>query len=44
MPTPGVAMTRLRHTLRPLHGDALSIRQVGVALGISKFTVSEIAS
>ena len=44
MPTPKVTMSKLRHTLQLLHGGALSTRQIGVALGISKFTVSEIAS
>ena len=37
-------MSKLRHTLQLLHGGALSTRQIGAALGISKSTVSEIAS
>ncbi|MEZ5647288.1 MAG: hypothetical protein R3E94_16470 [Burkholderiaceae bacterium] len=37
-------MSKLRHTLQLLHGVALSTRQIGAALGISKSTVSEIAS
>jgi hypothetical protein len=37
-------MSKLRHTLQLLHGRALSTRQIGAALGISKSTVSEIAS
>lgn len=44
MPTPRVTMNKLRHTLQLLHGGALSTRQIGAALGISKSTVSEIAS
>ncbi|WP_294636534.1 IS21 family transposase, partial [uncultured Aquabacterium sp.] len=44
MPTPRVTMSKLRHTLQLLHGGALSTRQIGAALGISKSTVSEIAS
>ena len=37
-------MSKLRHTLQLLHRGALSTRQIGAALGISKSTVSEIAS
>jgi len=37
-------MSKLRHTLQLLHAGALSTRQIGAALGISKSTVSEIAS
>ena len=37
-------MNKLRHTLQLLHAGALSTRQIGAALGISKSTVSEIAS
>lgn len=37
-------MSKLRHTLQLLHDGALSTRQIGAALGISKSTVSEIAS
>lgn len=37
-------MNKLRHTLQLLHGETLSTRQIGAALGISKSTVSEIAS
>ncbi len=37
-------MSKLRHTLQLLHGGALSTRQIAAALGISKSTVSEIAS
>lgn len=37
-------MSKLRHTLQLLHGGALSTRQIGAVLGISKSTVSEIAS
>ena len=44
MPTPRVTMNKLRHTLQLLHGGTLSTRQIGAALGISKSTVSEIAS
>lgn len=44
MPTPRVTMSKLRHTLQLLHGGVLSTRQIGAALGISKSTVSEIAS
>lgn len=44
MPTPRVTMSKLRHTLQLLHGGTLSTRQIGAALGISKTTVSEIAS
>ncbi|TFI46474.1 IS21 family transposase, partial [Diaphorobacter sp. DS2] len=44
MPTPRVTMSKLRHTLQLLHRGALSTRQIGAALGISKSTVSEIAS
>ena len=44
MPTPRVTMSKLRHTLQLLHGGGLSTRQIGAALGISKSTVSEIAS
>ncbi len=44
MPTPRVTMSKIRHTLQLLHGGTLSTRQIGAALGISKSTVSEIAS
>lgn len=44
MPTPRVTMSKLRHTLQLLHGGTWSTRQIGAALGISKSTVSEIAS
>ena len=45
MPTPRVTMNKLRHTLQLLHnGTGLSTRQIGAALGISKSSVSEIAS
>lgn len=44
MPTPRVTMSKIRHTLQLLHSGQLSQRQIGVALGISKSTVSEIAS
>ena len=44
MPTPRVTMSKLRHTLQLLHGGTLSTRQIGAALGISKSTVSEVAS
>ena len=44
MPTPRVTMSKIRHTLQLLHGVALSPRQIGAALGISKSTVIEIAS
>ncbi len=44
MPTPRVTMSKLRHTLQLLHGGALSTRQIAAALGISKSTVSDIAS
>lgn len=44
MPTPRVTMSKLRHTLQLLHGGGLSTRQIGAALGISKSTVSDIAS
>ena len=44
MPTPRVTMNKLRHTLQLLHGQALSTRQIAAALGISKSTVSDIAS
>ena len=37
-------MSKLRHTLQLLHGGALSTRQIGAALGISKSTVGDIAS
>nr|WP_277750658.1 ArsR family transcriptional regulator [Hydrogenophaga sp. NH-16] len=37
-------MSKLRHTLQLLNGGALSTRQIAAALGISKSTVSEIAS
>jgi transposase len=37
-------MSKIRHTLQLLHSGNLSIRQIGAALGISKSTVSEIAS
>ena len=37
-------MSKIRHTLQLLHAGALSTRQIGAALGISKSTVSEIAS
>jgi len=37
-------MSKLRHTLQLLHGGGLSTRQISAALGISKSTVSEIAS
>ena len=37
-------MSKLRHTLHLLHRGALSTRQIAAALGISKSTVSEIAS
>jgi transposase len=37
-------MSKIRHTLQLLHSGQLSQRQIGVALGISKSTVSEIAS
>ncbi|CAG9169683.1 IS21 family transposase [Cupriavidus pinatubonensis] len=37
-------MSKIRHTLQLLHGGGLSTRQIGAALGISKSTVSEIAS
>ena len=37
-------MSKLRHTLQLLHAGALSTRQIGAAIGISKSTVSEIAS
>ena len=37
-------MSKIRHTLQLLHGGTLSTRQIGAALGISKSTVSEIAS
>lgn len=45
MPTPRVTMNKLRHTLQLLHnGTGLSTRQIGAVLGISKSSVSEIAS
>ncbi|MFC5522526.1 IS21 family transposase, partial [Polaromonas jejuensis] len=44
MPTPRVTMSKIRHTLQLLHSGNLSQRQIGAALGISKSTVSEIAS
>jgi transposase len=44
MPTPRVTMSKLRQTLQLLHSGTLSTRQIGAALGISKSTVSEIAS
>ncbi|MBP8191937.1 MAG: IS21 family transposase [Aquabacterium sp.] len=44
MPTPRVTMSKIRHTLQLLHSGNLSTRQIGAALGISKSTVSEIAS
>ena len=44
MPTPRVTMSKIRHTLELLHSGNLSQRQIGAALGISKSTVSEIAS
>lgn len=44
MPTPRVTMSKLRHTLELLHSGTLSTRQIGAALGISKTTVSDIAS
>jgi transposase len=44
MPTPRVTMSKIRHTLQLLHGGTLSTRQIGAALGISKSTVSDIAS
>lgn len=37
-------MSKIRHTLQLLHSGNLSTRQIGAALGISKSTVSEIAS
>ena len=37
-------MSKIRHTLQLLHGGNLSTRKIGSALGISKSTVSEIAS
>ena len=37
-------MSKIRHTLQLLHSGNLSQRQIGAALGISKSTVSEIAS
>ena len=37
-------MSKIRHTLQLLHAGALSTRQIGAALGISKSTVSDIAS
>lgn len=37
-------MSKLRHSMQPLHDGALSARQIGVALGISKSTLSEMAS
>jgi len=37
-------MSKLRHTLQLLHGGTLSTRQIGAALGISKSSVSDIAS
>lgn len=44
MPTPRVTMSKLRQTLQLLQGGTLSTRQIGAALGISKSSVSEIAS
>ncbi|ALT77387.1 IS21 family transposase [Paucibacter sp. KCTC 42545] len=44
MPTPRVTMSKIRHTLQLLHSGKLSQRQIGTSLGISKSTVSEIAS
>ena len=44
MPTPRVTMSKIRHTLQLLHSGNLSQRQIGAALGISKSSVSEIAS
>lgn len=44
MPTPRVTMSKIRHTLQLLQSGNLSQRQIGAALGISKSTVSEIAS
>lgn len=37
-------MSKIRHTLQLLHSGNLSTRQIGAALGISKSTVSDIAS
>ncbi|CAM3884258.1 hypothetical protein POHY109586_24350 [Polaromonas hydrogenivorans] len=37
-------MSKIRHTLQLLHSGNLNTRQIGAALGISKFTVSDIAS
>ena len=37
-------MSKIRQTLQLLHSGNLSQRQIGAALGISKSTVSEIAS
>lgn len=37
-------MSKIRHTLQLLQAGALSTRQIGAALGISKSTVSEIGS
>ena len=37
-------MSKLRQTLQLLHSGNLSTRQIGAALGISKSTVSEVAS
>lgn len=37
-------MSKIRHTLQRLHSGNLSTRQIGAALGISKSSVSEIAS
>jgi transposase len=37
-------MSKMRHTLQLLHSGKLSTRQIGLSLGISKSTVSEIAS
>ena len=44
MPKPRVTMSKIRHTLQLLHSANLSQRKIGAALGISKSTVSEIAS
>ena len=44
MPTQRVTMSKIRHTLQLLHSGNLSQRQIGAALGISKSSVSDIAS
>ena len=44
MPTSRVTMSKMRQTLQLRHSGNLSQRQIGSALGISKSTVSEIAS